>query len=801
MNLRRRVSFVRSYPFTVLAMAVVLLPLPSAGAEAGAKAGALAPVPFTEVRFRDAFWLPRIETNRTVTIPHDFKMCEQTGRVSNFEVAGGLKRGKFQGIWYDDSDVYKVIEGASYSLATHPDPELDKYLDGLIAKIAAAQRPDGYLYTYHTINGLDQRYSNLKDGHELYCAGHLIEAAVAHHRATGKRSLLDVATKLADHIGTVFGPGLRHDVDGHEEIELALFKLADLTGEDKHAKLAEFFLRERGHDDCGRPLYGPYYQDFKPVHELNEVVGHAVRMVYLLSGMTDLAARTGDAEYRAAADRLFENLVVRKMYVTGGIGARHEGEAFGDEWELPNETAYAETCAAIGNALWNHRMNLLHGDAKYADVVERVLYNGFLSGVSLNGDRFFYVNPLASRGGHHRQAWYGTACCPVNVVRFLPSLPGYTYATGPGNGLYVNLYAASDSTVTLPSGNRVKVRQETNYPWDGAIKLTLDPQRPGPFPVYLRVPSWCDKESVTFKVNGERIADVVVSEKGYLPVHVVWKSGDTIELNLPMPVRRVKADPRVAANAGRVALQRGPVVYCVEAADHQGYVMDLYAARDLELKHEFRPDLLGGVVVLTGEAAVRTNDAGAGDGTGTARKPLLAVPYYAWDHRDAGEMAVWLPETPDLAVPRPAPTIANTSKASASHVWGNDTVRALADGAEPTSSSDRGIPRFTWWDHRGTTEWVQYDFAGGPRKVSTAAVYWFDDEPAGGRCRVPQSWTLLYRDAAGGWKPVANATEHGTEKDAFNAVKFDPVETTALRLEARLRPDFSGGILEWRVGE
>src|SRR3954469_21244313 len=510
----------------------------------------LTPVPFTEVKVRDAFWAPRMETNRVVTIKHDIEMCEQTGRISNFEVAGGLKAGEFKGIHYDDSDVYKVIEGASYSLSTHPDPQLEKYLDDLISKIAAAQRPDGYLYTFHTIkDGARDRYTNLKDGHELYCGGHMIEAAGAHCRATGRKNFLDVATKFADHVASVFGPGKRHGVDGHEEIELALFKLADVTGDRKYSDLAQFFVAERGNASSGRPLLGRYYQDFEPVTQLKEVLGHAVRMTYLLCAMTDVAARTDNAEYRAAVDRLWDDLVGTKMYITGGIGARHEGEAFGDAYELPNETAYNETCAAVGNALWNHRMNLLHGDAKYADVVERIIYNGFLSGVSLQGDKFFYVNPLASRGGHHRQEWYSTACCPVNVVRFLPSLPGYVYATSE-DGVYVNLYAQSDATIPV-KGQKLRVSQETAYPWDGKIKLTLHPQRPGPFSVFLRIPEWVEPNSVKLTVNGDRIAHVP-QNNGYAPVRVVWNDGDTIELDLPMPVKRVKANPKVEADKGRV---------------------------------------------------------------------------------------------------------------------------------------------------------------------------------------------------------------------------------------------------------
>ncbi|MGB7157956.1 MAG: glycoside hydrolase family 127 protein [Tepidisphaeraceae bacterium] len=580
----------------------------------------LQPVAFTDVKFRDAFWAPRIETNRTVTIPHDFAMCEKTGRIANFARAAGREKGEFQGIRYDDSDVYKVIEGAAYSLATHPDPKLDQYLDDLIATIAAAQQPDGYLYTFNTLNGLDKKYTNLKDSHEMYSAGHLIEAAVAHKRATGKDSLLNVATKLADHLDSVFGEGKRHDIDGHQEIELALFKLADLTGEKRYETLAKFFVDERGHTACGRKLTGQYYQDVGPVVDQTEVMGHAVRQMYMLCAMTDYAARAGDARYAAAVDRLFDDLVGTKMYVTGGIGARHEGEAFGDAFELPNDTAYNETCAAIGNALWNHRMNLLHGDAKYFDVVERVLYNGFLSGLSLNGDKFFYVNPLASVGKHHRQEWYKTACCPVNVVRFLPSLPGYAYATR-GGAIYVNLYADSDATVRV-GGQKVAITQQTRYPWGGTVLLTIKPQKLAPFDLRLRVPGWCDADAASASVNGQRVEHRI--EKGYLVINRGWNAGDKVQLSLPMPIQRVKSDPRVKANLGRVALQRGPIVYCVEATDNGGKVSQLRAKPEAKLTTEVRDDLLGGVTIIK-------DDAG-----------MIAIPYYAWDHREAGEMDVWV---------------------------------------------------------------------------------------------------------------------------------------------------------------
>jgi DUF1680 family protein len=781
-------------PFAQLLILTCLL-LP-ASAFAAEQPGKLTPVPFPDVKIRDEFWAPRMETNRVVTIKHDFEMCEKTGRISNFEVAGKLKQGQFQGIHYDDSDVYKVIEGASYSLTTHPDPQLEKYLDGLIAKIAAAQLPDGYLYTFHTIkDGGRERYTNLKDGHELYCGGHMIEAAVAHYRATGKKNFLDVATRFADQVDSVFGPGKRHGVDGHEEIELALFKLADVTGQQKYADLARFFVAERGNAESGRPLLGKYYQDFAPVTSMKEVVGHAVRMTYLLCAMTDVAARTGDDHYAAAVDRLWADLVGTKMYITGGIGARHDGEAFGDAFELPNESAYNETCAAVGNALWNHRMNLLHGDAKYADTVERIVYNGFLSGVSLQGDKFFYVNPLASRGGHHRKEWYGTACCPVNVVRFLPSLPGYVYATS-DDGVYVNLYAQSDATVPL-KGQTVRISQETRYPWDGRIKLTVHPEKSGPFSLFLRIPEWVEQGKATLTVNGERMAHLPVN-KGYAPVRVVWKDGDTVELDLPMPVRRVKADPRVEADKGRVALQRGPVVYTFEAADNNGRVSNLSLPPDAELKTEHRPDLLGGVTVVKGKALARTV------GGGTEPVEFTAIPYYAWDHRKAGEMAVWIPEDPALAVAPNPPTIANTSTASASHLNPSDTLDALADGDAGKGPADQSIPRFTWWDHKGgdggEAEWVQYTFRE-PKTVSGVEVHWFDDTRTGGGCALPRSWRVLYRDG-NDWKPVKEVAAAADQRvGPVGARRFEPVKTNALRLEVQLQDGKSGGVLEWSVAE
>ena len=765
----------------------------------------LVAVPFTDVKIADEFWAPRIETNRTKTIPHDFRKCEETGRISNFAKAGGLEQGEFRGIYFDDSDVYKVIEGAAYSLACHPDPELDKYLDGVIAKIAAAQQPDGYLYTFYTVRKeLNKRWSNEKDMHETYCAGHLIEGAVAHFRATGKRTLLDVAVRLADHIDSVIGPGKRGDVSGHEEIELALVKLYEVTGQERYLKLARFFLDERGNPK-GHKLYGAVLQDHIPVIEQTEPVGHAVRAMYLYCGMADVAAYLQPKGYVEALDRIWQSTATRRMYVTGGVGARHEGEAFGNDYELPNDSAYCETCAAIGNALWNYRMVLMTGDARYADVLERVIYNGFLSGVSLDGEKFFYVNPLASKGNHHRQAWFGCACCPVNVVRFLPSLPGYVYAWD-ADGIYVNLYAAGTATVAR-KGGAVALTQETRYPWDGKVKIKVDPEAPGALALNVRIPGWTkaaaqgddlyriapvkDELPVTVKVNGEAAANLDVV-KGYARLSREWKKGDVVELDMPMPVRRVYTHPQVKADAGRVALQRGPVVYCAEAVDNGQAMPSMYLPAEAALAAEQRPDLLGGITVIKGKAAIRTADPAQAQ---TA--DLTAIPYYAWDHRAPGAMMVWIPEDPAPARPMPKPTVASTSKVTASHVWQVDHLEAVSDQVEPKSSGDLSIPRFTWWDHCGTTEWIQYEFAK-PRKVSSVEVYWFDDTGTG-QCRVPKSWRLLSK-AGDKWEPVKDASGYGADRDKYNRVTFAPVETGGLRIEAALQAGFSGGILEWRVG-
>ncbi len=786
------------------------------------------PVPFSRVKVEGGFWGPRFETNRRVAVWSDFRKCEETGRISNFARAGGLEAGGFQGIPFDDSDVVKVVEGAAYLLAQQPDPRLDEYLDALIVKIAAAQEDDGYLYTARTLGFTNDmtgpaRWSNLGASHELYNVGHLYEAAVAHYQATGKRTLLEVALRNADFLCRMFGPaeGQRVDVPGHEEIEIGLVKLYRATGERKYLDLARFFIDMRGRKDKRPRLYGEYAQDHQPLVEQDEAVGHAVRGGYLYAGAADVAALTGDREYIAALDRIWQDVVGRKLYLTGNVGQFDHGEGYEGAYQLPNLKAYNETCAAIALALWNHRMFLLHGDAKYIDVLERTLYNGFLAGVSLSGDRFFYPNPLAcdarfpfNHGSLERSEWFGVSCCPVNIVRFIPSIAGQVYARRE-DSIYVNLFVAGQGDVELGTGT-VRLSQQTDYPWSGTVRITVRPDEPREFALHVRVPGWAQgrplpgdlyqhvdtvegssesgrngSPSYSFRINGDPVAATAL-ERGYAVLRRTWQPGDVVDLDLALPVRRVLGHEQVAADRGRVAVERGPVVYCVEGADHDGKALNLVLRDDAELTPEHRPDLLGGVTVLRGRglAASRAHD----NSIETTPAALTLIPYYAWCHRGPNEMQVWLPRTADLADVGPPRTLATTSRASASHCWQNETVAALNDARLPQNSGDHGLPRFTWWDHRGGGEWVQYDFPQ-PAHVSQVGVYWFDDTGRG-QCRVPASWRVLFR-AGDEWKPVSNPGDYGVERDRFNDVRFDAVTTDGLRIEAQLRAGFSGGILEW----
>jgi len=764
------------------------------------------PVPFTAVHFHDDFWAPRIELNRKATIPAAFAQLEKAGDFDNFDRAATVLRGEplankaYPKNPYDDSDVFKVIEGASYALRSQPDPQLEAYLDQLIARIGAAQEKDGYLYTARTIDplhphpwaGPERWMLDRELSHELYNLGHLYEAAMAHYQATGKRTLLDIALRSADLLDQTFGPGKLSIWPGHQVVEIGLAKMFLVTGNANYLNLAKFMLDARGPDGMkgsGRE----YNQSHIHVVDQTEAVGHAVRATYMYSGMADVAALTGDQAYVHAIDAIWQNVAGKKLYITGGIGATASGEAFGKNYELPNMTAYNETCAAVGNDFWNHRLFLLHADSKYIDVMERTLYNGLISGVSLDGKTFFYPNPLESNGQHERSPWFGTACCPSNITRFVASMPGYVYAQR-ATEIFVNLFVASSAEVKMDNGRTVKIAQETHYPWDGAVKMTITPDQPAPFRMKVRIPGWAQNkpvpsdlyryvdfvsERVTIKVNRRPI--VLRLDKGYAIIDRVWRTGDTIDLNLPMPVRRVVANDQVAADRGRVALERGPILYALEAPDNpNGKVRNLVLSRDEKLTAEYKPELLKGVEVIEGRAVAMSYDA-----QGNVLKhqqPFTAIPYYAWANRGRGQMIVWIPETEEVAKPAPFLTPKVTSSSS------RRSPLTINDGDESTS--------FDWWPKKGSTEWVEYVF-DQPATISESGVYWFDDT-GHGEVRIPASWRILYRDGEE-WKPVENASSYAMEKDKYNTVTFKQVTTKALRLEVTMQPTWSAGIEEWKI--
>jgi DUF1680 family protein len=768
------------------------------------------PVDFTRVRVDDAFWSPRLETNRKVTIPYAFQKCEETFRIDNFAAAGGVKKGSHRGYRFNDSDVYKVIEGAAYALHLHPDPKLEAYVDGVIDLIAGAQEEDGYLFTAKTAMDPDKpsvrvkdRWDSIQDDHELYCAGHLYEAAVAYYHATGKRKLLDAALKNADLIYSVFGPGDLRYPPGHQEIEIGLARLYRETGNDRYLKLAKFFLDERG-DSTGHRLYGEYAQDHIPVLKQTKAVGHAVRAAYMYSGMADIAALTGNRPYIRAIKQIWNDVVSHKLYVTGGIGASGGNEGFGGDYHLPNASAYCETCASIANAMWNHRLFLMTGESKYMDIVERIIYNSFLSGISMEGDRFFYPNRLQTFTGEERAPWFGCACCPSNVVRFVPSIPGYAYAHR-GSDLYVNLYMSGSSEIQTKE-QTVRLIQESRYPWDGNIHLKIHPTAVKKFSIFLRIPGWVtgtvvpsglyhflDAQTVPFtvRINDEEVP--VKITKGYIRIKRFWQAGDEISLSLPMEIRRIVAHDSVEADIGKVAVERGPIVFCAEGHDQpEPSIRNLLLPDESELKAAFDPFLLNGVEVITGEArALRFLEDEL-----TLRQDavkLRMIPYYSRAHRGKTPMSVWIAHEESAAMPLKPSALYSGAVVSASFGSG---IEAVHDQMEPRSSIDHDVPYFHWWPHKGTLEWIQYDFTQ-PVTLSSTEVYWFDDTGMG-ECRIPLSWRLLYRKGDM-WNPVENSDDYTVGPDRFDRVSFRPVKTRAVRLEIQSREDRAGGIHEWKV--
>lgn len=634
------------------------------------------PVNFTSVKLMDNFWLPRIKTNNNVTIPASFERCEKTGRVRNFEMAAAHS-GKFCTIFpFDDTDIYKTIEGASFSLSLFPDAKLEAYIDSLIAKVAAAQEPDGYLYTARTIDpahphawsGPERWVKERELSHELYNSGHMYEAAAAHYLATGKKNFLNIALKNADLVCSVFGygPDKKKVAPGHEIVEMGLVKLYRITGKKEYLETAKYFVEERGHfagyDPKSKDPWksGAYFQDHIPVVDQREAIGHAVRAGYLYSSVADVAALTGDQRMINAIDSIWENLVSKKLYVQGGAGAIPDGERYGNNYELPNATAYNETCAAIANVYWNQRMFQLHGNSKYIDVLEKILYNGLISGVGLDGKSFFYTNAMQVRNSfthsaleRERAGWFDCSCCPTNVTRLLPSVPGYMYAQKEDK-LYVNLFASSVASVNVPSG-AVEITQQNNYPWDGDLKFVINPKKSSAaFNLLIRIPGWVQNKAipsdlywfkngtasnVTITVNGKPVEYSM--ENGYAVLNRTWKKNDKVEVNLPMEVQRVVANANLKDDQGRVAIQRGPLMYCAEWPENNGKASNIIIPASASFTNEFKPELLGGIMELkTNGITLQASD----EQVTTEKKPVVIIPYYAWANRGIGEMQLWFPE-------------------------------------------------------------------------------------------------------------------------------------------------------------
>ena len=789
-------------------------------------------VPFTKVYLNDDFWAPRIETNRTVSIPSALSECEKNGRFDNFLLAatnnGRLSRkgeklehrGDFS---FDDTDPYKVIEGASYALTVKYSKQLDHYLDSVINLIALAQEDDGYLTTCVTnkctrLSGWwgTHRWEKI-NSHELYNSGHLIESAVAHYRATGKKTFLNVAIKNADLVCRTFGPneGQIHRPGGHPIIEMALCKLYKVTGNKKYLEGAKYFVDETGRCTDGHAP-SMYSQDHKPILQQDEIVGHAVRAGYLYSGVADVAALTGEKAYLEALERIWKNMASKKLFITGGIGSRAQGEGFGPNYELNSHTAYCETCAAIANVYWNYRMFLATGQSKYMDVCERALYNNVLSGVSLSGDRFFYDNPLESDGEHGRQAWFGCACCPGNVTRFISSVPGYMFATsGSGsihtskaNDIYVNLYAQCRARI----GN-VELEEITDYPWDGKVRIYIR-KGSGQFAFKLRLPGWLKSTPIegnlytyidrakpySVSVNGMQLYPEI---HDYITIERKWKVGDVIELNLPMDVRRIVANDNAEDLRGKESLERGPIVYCLEACDQSDRtIFDKYLSENVTFDAHFEKGLLGGVVVIEGKAkkVMRSGE--------VTEVPFRAIPYSSWNNRGAQPMQVWIASLPITVRPTPLPTLASQAQTYANRgPIQNDApetapVDSWAGGTndqwEPKRSSDTSKPYHYWWLKRGTQEAISYRWDDS-HMVSNVQVYWLDFDHYDGNFRVPESWRLYYETHDGQWLEVEEHEPYTVLKDCYNTVSFKPINTKSLKIVVKLQEGQSGGVLEWKV--
>ena len=774
----------------------------------------ITPLSIGHVHLTDSFWAPRIQRDITVTIPAVITKLRETGRLKNFTNAARVLSGQSaseefcSAFPFDDSDVYKLIEAGSYALMNMSDgPEydrLDERLDSLIGVVSQAQEHDGYLYTARTMkpakmpemSGNERFINEQENSHELYNLGHLYEAACTHFEATGKRNLLDVAVRSAGFVFNTFGTGKLVRYPGHEEIETGLARLYRTTGNPHYLELARIFLEARG----------PGGQDYnqahiKPVNQ-STAEGHAVRAMYLYSGMTELGVLGKDSTYLTAVKKIWMDMVTSKTYLTGGVGSKASNEGFGDPYDLPNHTAYCETCSSIGFILWNERMFRLTGEGKYIDLLEKTLYNAFLSGISLDGSHFFYPNPLEAWGRKVRPDWYACACCPPNVARLIPMVPRFFYSTD-NDRIRINLYATGNADFDL-AGNRIGIIQSSGYPWNGKTDITINPGKPFEGSVMLRIPGWARdsafvsdlytfnqpaRESWSVLINGEPVTIPVV--KGYAEIRRTWNTGDKITLLLPMPVRLVRANPAVKADVGKVAIQRGPIIYCAEAADHQTSVLTQLIDSSTTFTGSYQPNLLSGIYPLTSLTSLSSlnllNDL-------NDLNPLNLIPYSTWANRTPGEMAVWFATERKFITRFPEPPgLEAKATGSASYAYDN-SIPYLNDGIDPVNSADRGNNAFRLHPHKGTNEWVAYTF-NQPQKISSVKVYWLEDGSYG----LPASWSLSWLKPDGTWAPVDSFSPYLIEKDQYNEVTFVAVTTTALRIDMRLSDTLPGGIIEWKV--
>lgn len=775
------------------------------------------PVEGSTVRIDDPFWSPKFETIRAKTIPDVLEKFDRDGAMANFDLVRDGKTGGHRGQPWFDGLVYETIAGSADLLRQNRDPALEARLDAIIERIAAAAKKDqaGFINTYTTLMEPDHRWGlnggNDRWQHDLYNVGCLIEAGVRYYRATGKVALLTVGVNAANLMCDVMGPPPKQNViPGHALPEAAMLELHGLlvrepalvtkvpaaSNPGRYLAMAKFWVDARG-NHSGRTSYGSYNQDHAPVNDQPTIEGHAVRATLLGESIATLAGELRDDAYRATAERWWMNMVTRRMYITGGVGAVAEDEKFGGDFELPSN-GYLETCGSVSAAFFHQRMNQLTGSARSADELERVLYNGVIGGVSHDGTHYFYENPLVAEA-KPRWAWHPCPCCPPMLLKAFGQLPGMIYATDAA-GVRVNLYIGSTASLAW-NGSRIGVKQISQYPWRGESRLLIDCDAPTTFEVALRVPGWCQAtgeqdelyhlegrpagNAFGVLVNGRFVTAAV--KGGYARITREWRKGDRIDVTMDMPVRRAVADERLAATKGQVAITRGPLVYGVEAVDHGGVLSNLWLPDDAAFTLEQADDLGVIAIAATGRSVT--------EGEGVRAAKVRAIPYFAMANRAATARMVWLPRTEAGATPARPERFATPR---ASHVHPGDTVTALNDGREAKNSHDESIPRMTWWDHRGTTEWAEYAFTT-PVRTESVRVYWWDERAVNRHCRVPRSWRVLYKTATGGWEEVKGASGYGVELDRENAATFEPIETTGLRIEAVLQEGWSGGILEWKV--